>query len=127
MDSTFKTWQLATLLYYTLKAEGLLDVGATKESIVNARGFSRVGTDDRTKEKYWNTMLTEKYLIDLGNGKFTVVKNVEELKPVSLGTLLNRARKNDKQKTLDDEYKEREQSIDRDVERFEQQVKEKQG
>jgi len=126
MDGNYKAWQLAALLYYALKECGGLEAGATKENLMKSRVYGRIGTDDRTKEKYWNTMLTEKYLVDLGNGKFTVVKNIEELKPVSLGTLLNRARKTDKQKTLDEEYKQTEQALDEMAENYDKQVKEKQ-
>lgn len=109
MDSLKKAWYLATLLYYGLKANGAEKTGASKEQLMNTRIFNRIGTDVRTKEKYWGIMLTENFMLKVGNGNFAPPENIEVLKPKSLFEALKEARSNNIQTTLLAEQTEKEQ------------------
>jgi len=103
MDSLFKAWQLAVVIYFRMKQLGVLQTGFDREQIENTQVFNRIGTDSRTKEKYWNMLLKEGYLIRLGNGKYTVIADIETRQPKTLNQLYKEARKEAIQTTLEQE------------------------
>lgn len=122
MDSVYKAWKLATIIYRGLKLIEKDKTGVSQKEIMDTRVFSRIGTDPRTQEKYWNLLLKEKYLVYLGDGKYTIVADIETKKPQTLDELDKESRKALIQKTLDEDFKAKEESIDRDVEQYEEQV-----
>jgi len=90
MNSKYKAWQLAVALRLWLIKTGCKSADAfdLKQSLC----FEVVGTDDRTIKKYWGMMMRAEYIESIeeeGKGvQFKIVDNIEELKPKSLGQMI---------------------------------------
>lgn len=90
MNSKYKAWQLAVGLRYWLVKTGResLDAFELKQSPC----FESVGTDERTIKKYWGMMMRAGYIKSVEKEgeevQFKIVDNIEELKPKSLGQMI---------------------------------------
>ena len=83
VDSKFKAWQLACALFNyakVIQSAFLLN----DNQIKNSEPFDRVGTDQRTKDKYFSLMVKYNYIV-LKEDKWFIPDNIKEMKPKSLG------------------------------------------
>ena len=113
MDSKYKAWQLARALYWHMKINGM-SLGLIEDAIKNSEPFERVGTDQRTRNKYFDLMWKYGYVVASqtknptdGQTLYVVPETIDSMKPKSLGEYIKEleARANGKpipeQKTLD--------------------------